>query len=136
MQIREEIDRLMGGTCPSLVWMCLDTAHALYAGVDPIKLTEDYRKRIGHVHLKNVREPVRARAVAGKYSFYRAIREGIFTVPGDPEGVVDFAPVFRALKDANYTGWLIVEAEQDPANACPKKYATMARVCIREGYGV
>jgi inosose dehydratase len=136
VQNRDEIDRLFAGTNPALVWMCLDTAHALYAGVDPIALTKDYARRIGHVHLKNLREPVRERAVAGKYSFFQAIHAGIFTVPGDPAGCIDFAPVFDVLKSVDYKGWLIVEAEQDPANADPMKYATLARNYIRKGLGI
>jgi inosose dehydratase len=136
VQNREEIDRLFEGTNKALVWMCIDTAHALYAGVDPIALAKKYAQRIGHVHLKNLRMSVRKRAVDLKYSFFQAIHEGIFTVPGDPEGAIDFAPVFAVLKRENYSGWLIVEAEQDPAKANPKEHAAMARAYIQQGLGI
>jgi len=138
VQSREEIDRLMGGTDPTTVWMCLDTGHAFFAGVDPLKLTQDYGHRIGHVHLKNVRPDVMARAVAGKFSFFQAICEGIFTVPGDPEvdpeESINFPPIFDVLKSFDYAGWLVVEAEQNPAKANPKDYATMARCFIRSEF--
>ena len=114
--------------------MCLDTGHALFAGVDPIDLTKDYIKRTKHVHLKNVRPAVLERAVPGKYSFYQAIREGIFTVPGDPEGGINFDPIFEAFRKNNYEGWIVVEAEQDPAKANPLEYANTARTYIREHF--
>jgi|ERR1051325_303938 len=116
--------------------MCLDPGHALFAGVDPLKLTQDYARRIGHVHLKNVRKDVMARAVEGRFSFFQAICVGIFTVPGDPEGTIDFASIFDTLKESKYARWLVVEAEQNPAKANPKKYATMARRFIRSSIGI
>ena len=135
VQDRNEIDRLFEETDPDAVGMCLDTGHAKFAYVDPVKLTIDYASRITHVHLKNVRSAVLEKAAPGHYSFYRAIREGIFTVPGDPEGGINFTPIFEALRNAHYSGWIVVEAEQDPAMAQPMKYAKMARQFIRTNYG-
>lgn len=137
VQNRDEIDELFARTAPEYVSMCLDTGHAWFAGVDPVKLTLDYIERIKHVHLKNVRLKVLERAVPGKYSFYQAIREGIFTVPGDPAGEIDFVPIFAAFQKNNYEGWIVVEAEQDPSKApkTPMEYAQMARKFIREHLG-
>jgi inosose dehydratase len=59
--------------------------------------------------------------------------EGAFTVPGD--GVIDFEPIFRTLADAGYEGWLVVEAEQDPAKANPLEYAKKARSYLHEVIG-
>ncbi|HVT89406.1 MAG TPA: myo-inosose-2 dehydratase [Tepidisphaeraceae bacterium] len=136
VQVREEIDTLMEGTDPSVVSMCLDTGHALFSGVDPVHLARDYIDRIGHVHLKSVRKPVMDRAVAGKFSFYEAVLQGIFTVPGDPDGSIDFDPIFESFKKHGYRGWIVVEAEQDPGVANPLAYARMAREFIRKGLGV
>ncbi|WP_159452234.1 myo-inosose-2 dehydratase [Singulisphaera sp. GP187] len=135
VQNRQEIDRLFDETDADLVGLCLDTAHAKFAHVDPIRLALDYAERITHVHLKDVRPRVLEKAVPGRYSFYRAIREGIFTVPGDPEGGIDFRPIFDALRRRNYQGWMVVEAEQDPAMAEPLRYAHIARRYIRENFG-
>jgi inosose dehydratase len=60
---------------------------------------------------------VLARARATDQSFLDAVLDGVFTVPGD--GAIDFAAVLIVLKAANYHGWLVVEAEQDPAKAPP-----------------
>jgi inosose dehydratase len=73
--------------------------------------------------------------VKNEYSFYQAIKEGIFTVPGDPEGELDLVPILQILKSAGYKGWMVVEAEQDPAKANPLQYADMARKFLREHWG-
>jgi inosose dehydratase len=54
-------------------------------------------------------------------SFRGAFLEGAFTVPGD--GCIDYKPLFDVLKKNNYSGWLVVEAEQDPKKANPLEYA-------------
>ena len=41
-------------------------------------------------------------------------------------------PVFKLLDEYNYEGWLVVEAEQDPAIANPLEYARMARAYVKE----
>ena len=55
-------------------------------------------------------------------------------MPGD--GDVDFDPVFKVLSDAKYEGWLLVEAEQDPAKANPLEYAIKGRKYIAEHTGL
>ena len=67
-------------------------------------------------------------------SFLQAVRSGAFTVPGD--GDVNFDPVFEVLSKASYEGWLLVEAEQDPAKANPLEYAMKGRRYIREHTGL
>ena len=115
-----EIDRLMAATEGS-VGLLLDTGHLAFAGVDPTDIAWRHGPRINHVHCKDVRPTVLARVRATDQSFLDAVLEGVFTVPGD--GAIDFAAVLIALKAANYRGWLVVEAEQDPAKAPPLVYA-------------
>lgn len=91
-------------------------------------------KRVRHVHLKDVRPAVVDKVRKEKLSFLEAVKLGAFTVPGD--GSVDFAPVFSTLKAAGYSGWWVVEAEQDPALADPLEYAMKARKYIREKAGI
>ena len=120
VQSEADIDTLMHCTGPS-VQLLLDTGHAAWAGADPAVLASRHRARIGHVHAKDVRAAVRARADAQDWSFLEAMLAGVYTVPGD--GSIDFVRVFRAL--AGYAGWVVVEAEQDPARADPRHYATI-----------
>ena len=117
-----EIDRLMRSTGAS-VGLLLDTGHLTYAGADPAAVARRHIARINHVHCKDVRPSVLAAMRKGDRSFLDAVVEGVFTVPGD--GAVDFSAVLGVLKDARYEGWLVVEAEQDPAKAHPLTYARM-----------
>ncbi len=125
VQSGADIAALMSSTGPS-VHLLLDTGHASWGAADPAALALRHRDRIAHVHAKDVRAAVRRRADAADWSFLQAVVEGVFTVPGDGDGDVDFAGVFSALGD--YSGWVVVEAEQDPARANPLTYA-------RLGYG-
>lgn len=129
VQTRAEVDRLLAGTDPDLVHLLLDTGHLTLAGDDPLALARDHPRRIAHVHLKDVRPDVLRDFHRDGPSFHDAVLAGIFTVPGD--GMIDFAPVLRALADAGYRGWLVVEAEQDPEKAHPLTYAKKARGHLR-----
>ena len=120
VQSSEDIDALMAATGPE-VGLLLDTGHAAFAGADPAALARRYAPRIVHLHAKDVRSKVLAEARSGNWSFLRAVLAGIFTVPGD--GDVAFGPVFREL--AGYSGWVVLEAEQDPRTANPLTYATL-----------
>lgn len=131
-----DIDRLMAGTNPEYLKLLLDTGHLYYAGVDPLKVAQKYGDRIKHVHLKNIRAKELKQSIAQGRSFLDSIREGAFTVPGDKVGAIDFKPILNALADANYEGWLVVEAEQDPNKANPLQYALMARSYLRQTTGL
>ena len=120
VQTGAEIDALMAACGPS-VHLLLDTGHATWGGSDPAALAKKYRDRISHVHTKDVRPDVRKQAEAGDWSFLDSVIAGVYTVPGD--GCVDFASVFRELP--NYSGWVVIEAEQDPAVRNPLQYARM-----------
>ena len=120
VQSGEDIDAFMDST-GSAVKLLLDTGHATFGGADPVALAKKYRARIAHVHCKDVRRGVLTEARSKDWSFLDAVVEGCFTVPGD--GMVDFPAVLGALP--GYSGWLVVEAEQDPEKANPLKYATL-----------
>lgn len=128
VQTAEETERLMDETDAKYVHLCYDTGHFVFTGADAVAMLKKYVNRVGHVHLKDVRLPVLERTHKENLSFLTAVREGAFTVPGD--GDFDFTPVFDLLSEANYTGWLLVEAEQDPAKANPFEYALKARAYI------
>lgn len=123
VQSEADIDAFMAATGPA-VHLLLDTGHATWGGSDPAALAARYRERISHVHAKDVRPHVMTQAAAEGWSFLDAVLGkgsdlGIYTVPGD--GMVDYPAVFRALP--GYSGWVVVEAEQDPEKAHPLTYA-------------
>lgn len=126
IQTGAEIDRLMQGT-GGAVHLALDTGHATWGGDDPVRLAQTYRTRISHVHCKDVRPDVRLRADAGDWSFLDSVIAGVYTVPGD--GMVDFVSVFKQLK--GYSGWVVLEAEQDAKKAPPEKYVPLGVANIR-----
>jgi len=134
VQTAGETDRMLAGTDPRYVFLCYDTGHFTFAGEDPLLMLQKYADRVGHVHLKDMRLSVVEETRKNNWSFLTAVKNGAFTVPGD--GDVDFDPVFRLLSKAGYTGWLLVEAEQDPAKADPLEYAIKARSYIREHTGL
>lgn len=128
VETAEEIDRLMDLTDPNLVHLLYDTGHALYGGYDPLELLMKYENRIQYVHLKDVRRDVLEQVRKENLDFRSAVLRGMFTVPGD--GCIDFVPIFKKLIEKQYDGWMIVEAEQDPAVAHPYTYAKMAKEYI------
>jgi inosose dehydratase len=117
----DEVGRLMAATGEA-VGLLFDTGHCLFSGGDPYTLLSRHLDRIVHFHCKDVRRPVLEKARRENRSFMGAVMEGIFTVPGD--GSVDFLALLKPLAQRGYDGWLVVEAEQDPAEAHPLTYAT------------
>jgi inosose dehydratase len=132
---KADIDRLMKETDEEYVHLLFDSGHLQFAGVDPLAIAKEHGKRIKHLHLKNVRQKFIDESHAKKWSFRNAVEAGVFTVPGDPEGNIDFPPIFQALADADFSGWIVIEAEQDPAKAYPLVYAKMARDYLRKELG-
>ena len=134
VQTEAEIDRLMENTDPELFNLLFDSGHLAYCGEDYMSVLKKYIKRIKHVHLKDIRPDVIADVKANKESFLQGVRKGTFTVPGD--GVIDFTPIFEVLSENDYEGYVLVEAEQDPAIANPFEYALKARKYIAEKAGL
>lgn len=134
VQEPEEVERMMQGTDPEYVSLLFDTGHFAYCGADPLQMAERYIDRIRHVHLKDIRQNIVDQVKAGNLSFLTSVRMGAFTVPGD--GCIDFEPIFKVLEEHGYEGYMLVEAEQDPAKADPLEYACKARKFIAEKTGL
>ncbi len=136
----EEIDWLMEGSSPE-VTLLYDTGHLHFAGADPLTVLDKWADRVHHVHFKDVRETVMREIRAADGSFLDGVRAGVFTVPGDPDGCIDFQAVTDRLKAMDYAGWIVVEAEQDPAKAPPYEYSKMGydhivAVCEKAGLAI
>ena len=134
VQNADEVQRMMDNTDPQYVSLLFDTGHFAYCGVDPLEMVKTHIKRIKHVHLKDIRPEVVAKVKAEGLSFLQGVRLGTFTVPGD--GCVSFDEIFDVLKANDYQGYMLVEAEQDPAKANPLEYALKARAFIKEKTGL
>ena len=134
VQTAAETERLMERTDPKYVSLLFDSGHFAYCGEDPVAMVKKYAGRIKHVHLKDIRPEMVERVKKERLSFLEGVRQGAFTIPGD--GCVDFPPIFKVLEESGYRGWMVVEAEQDPAKANPLEYAIRARKFIREHTGL
>ena len=132
IQDEVDLDRLLESV-PEIS-LLLDPGHLVFAGMDPIAVARRYAARIKHVHLKSVRPAVAQEAREKGWSFYRSVASGVFTIPGD--GSVDFPAIFRCLASAGYQGWLVAEAEEDPAKVPALPKARLARGFIRRHAGV
>lgn len=134
VQNPDEVERLMENTDPAYVSLLYDTGHFACCGADPLEMAKTWAGRIRHVHLKDIRPEVVEQVKREGLSFLSGVRKGMFTVPGD--GCIDFAPIFRVLAESGYEGYMLVEAEQDPAKANPLEYAMKARKYIAQETGL
>jgi inosose dehydratase len=112
------------------VGLTVDTGHAALAGVDPGALIRSHPTRVAHVHCKDVRPGVFEHVMKSGGSFLDGVLAGMFTVPGD--GRLDYGAIMRALAAINYSGWIIVEAEQDPAIANPRRYGELGLTTLQQ----
>jgi len=120
IETENETSRLMEST-NDYVKLLVDTGHMLFAQGNSIKLVKDFSEKLIHVHCKDIRKEVLEKSLKNNSTFRQAFLDGAFTVPGD--GCIDYVPFLKVLKEKDYRGWLVVEAEQDPVKANPFKYA-------------
>jgi inosose dehydratase len=125
-----EIDALMAATGPH-THLLFDAGHCAFGGGDPVAVLTRHVARVRHFHAKNIRPAVTARVRAEGWSFLQGVVAGAFTVPGDQEGGVDFAPLLAILKGAGYDGWIVIEAEQDPQVRNPLLYQTLGLATLK-----
>lgn len=130
VQTLAEVDRLMENTDPNHVHLVYDAGHIFVSDGDYMTLLKKHINRVKHVHFKDVRESIMEQCKEDGKSFLDSFLAGMFTVPGD--GVIDFTEIYQVLIENDYKGWVVVEAEQDPAKAHPLEYARMARKYIDE----
>lgn len=138
IESEDDVNWLMEGSGPELK-LCFDTGHLLFGGGDVMATLDRWGDRVHHVHFKDIRPDVVKDVRDNDRSFLDAVIAGAFTVPGD--GCIDFQAVANALKAMDYSGWIVVEAEQDPAKAPPYEYSKMGyqhilKVCANAGLEV
>ena len=129
-----EIDAFMAATGPATK-LLFDAGHCYFGGGDPAEVLKKHAGRVRHFHAKNVRAPVAQRVRDARLSFLQGVLAGAFTVPGDQEGAIDFAPLMAVLADAGYgtdtDRWLVIEAEQDPGVRNPLLYQTLGLATLK-----
>ena len=134
IETEAEVDRLMAHTGEA-VGLLFDTGHLTFAGGDVAATARRHGGRINHVHCKDIRRPVLERVRKERWSFLDGVLEGVFTVPGDATGSIDFRAFAKVLAGIGYAGWVVVEAEQDPRKANPLVYARMGHDELSAAFG-
>jgi inosose dehydratase len=122
VETKDELERFFDAT-QDHVGLVLDTGHALFGDIEPIDVIKARPERVTHVHCKDIRQAKYDEFRANGTSFLNGVVGGMFTAPGD--GDYDYAPFMRALADMDYSGWIVIEAEQDPAIANPREYSQL-----------
>ncbi|MDQ0455491.1 myo-inosose-2 dehydratase [Rhizobium paknamense] len=130
VESEEEIDAFMAHTGPHTK-LLLDTGHCFFGGGHPERVAQKYMDRVGHIHCKNVRPLIAKQVRDEKLSFLEGVRRGVFTVPGDSEGGVNFPPVLKIAAEHGYEGWLVIEAEQDPNVRKPYDYQSLGLASLK-----
>lgn len=120
VETSDELERFFDATGDH-VGLVLDTGHAVYGHIDPLTVVRTRPERVSHVHCKDVRAARHREFFANGTSFLNGVVGGMFTTPGD--GDYSYAPFLRALAEVDYSGWIVIEAEQDPAVADPREYS-------------
>ncbi|MBW6419790.1 myo-inosose-2 dehydratase [Celeribacter sp. PS-C1] len=133
VQSAEDIDRFMAATeaAGGATKLLFDAGHCYFGGADPENILRKYVSRVRHFHAKNVRPAIREKVETEGWSFMDGVRGGVFTVPGDQEGAVDFKPLLKILADNGYDGWIVIEAEQDPDDRNPLMYQTLGLATLK-----
>jgi inosose dehydratase len=126
----DEIDALMAATGPH-THLLFDAGHCAFGGGDPVAVLTKHIARVRHFHAKNIRPAVVDKVRKEGWSFLQGVVEGAFTVPGDQEGGIDFAPLLNVLGKAGYEGWIVIEAEQDPKVRNPLLYQTLGLATLK-----
>ena len=122
IESEDDVNWLMDGSSHE-VNLCFDTGHLLFGGGNVMATLDRWGDRVHHVHYKDIRPHIVKDVRDNSLSFLDAVIAGAFTVPGD--GCIDFQEVTHKLKAMDYSGWIVVEAEQDPAKAPPYEYSKL-----------
>jgi len=114
VETRAEVERFLHD---SDLPLCVDTGHLLIGGTDPVDLVRRHPHRVGHVHLKDVRQDLAEQVRQGAITYTEAVAQGIYTPLG--AGDVDLDTLLKLLRDNDYDGWYVLEQDTalgaDPA---------------------
>ena len=106
VETRSEVERFLRD---SDLPLCVDTGHLLIGGTDPVDLVRRHPHRVGHVHLKDVRQDLAERVRQGDLTYTEAVAHGIYTPLG--AGDVDLGTLLELLRDNDYDGWYVLEQD-------------------------
>ena len=97
----DDVDRLFQHLDTSLVGLCVHAAHQVIADCDPYEIYEKHAKLINYAHIGEIGKENKG-ALLG-------------------EGILDQKRLMKALLDAGYDGWIVIESSKEGVS--PKDYA-------------
>ena len=109
IETEAEIDRLMNETDPSYVNLCLDTAHCMYGGGDPVTVGRRWSERLKYLHIKECDNRVLENVRDKGWDYFRAVELDVFPELG--RGSVDFAGLLDLLREMDFNGWAVIEQD-------------------------
>ena len=109
IETSDEVDRLMNETDDRYVNLCLDTAHCMYGGDDPIDVAKRWGSRLKYLHLKECDSDVLQTVRANEWDYFKGVEVNVFPELG--QGSVDFPALLDVLKDIDFDGWAVVEQD-------------------------
>jgi inosose dehydratase len=121
----DEIARLLDATRPEKLGLCLDTGHYALGGGDPTRALTRFAGRVQHVHLKDFAPEVLSRGIEEGWGYLDLVRHGVFPELG--RGAVDFPTLLARLRDADHSGFVVVEQDVLPGMGRPLESARRNR---------
>ena len=129
----EELDILMAYTHPHVLGLCLDTAHYVFGGGDPLRLVERYRERVWHVHMKGFDPVVAGEARERGWDYHESVERGVFCELG--RSAIDHQGILAELDEVGYAGWITVEQDVHAGMGNPLECAKRNREFLK-GLGI
>ncbi|MFN8373795.1 MAG: TIM barrel protein [Anaerolineae bacterium] len=125
-----ETQRLLEMTNPDILGLAFDTGHWRFGGGDEVQGIRQFADRIWHVHFKDQDPEVARLTRVHEWDGPTGVGKGIFPELG--KGDVNFPAVLAALKDIDYSGWIVVEQDVLPGLGTPKESAQRNREFLRK----
>jgi inosose dehydratase len=135
----DEVDAILEMSDPKYVKLLLDTGHYAAAGGDPVKAIKTHGKRLGLLHIKDVKDkppgtPTDSKPTADGKPAAPDNKKYLFVELG--QGKVDFKAVFAALRAVSFKGWVMIELDTTPPGGTPKASAITNKAFLEKTLGL
>jgi inosose dehydratase len=110
IETEAEVRALADAMDGTVVGLCLDTGHARFGHADPVRLLEDYRPLVRHIHIKDCSMEMLDTIAREELGLEDAVARGAFCELGSGDSGV--GEVIDSLLAGGYEGWLVVEQDR------------------------
>jgi inosose dehydratase len=114
IEFADEVERIVADVPAEAAGLCLDTGHAVCAGMDPVATLRSYWQRLDYIHFKDIDRKVFDAVMGERIGFFDACAKGVMCRIGS--GSISY-PAIRAVRtELGYGGYISIEQERDPRN--------------------